>query len=194
MALIDDIKAYSPVDEEEEKDKSFILDFLAKNKDAFYRTNRVGHMSASAWITNKTMDKVLLAYHNIYQSYTWLGGHADGEEDLLKVALKETREESSLTSAVPYDGKIFSLEVLTVNGHIKHGEYVSSHLHLNVTYLLIADENDTLKVKPDENKALAWFPLEEVVKVSSEPWFNTWIYPKLNKKLIALRESLKGVK
>ena len=191
MSLIEDIKAYTPYDEEEEKDKSFLLSFLANNQDAFYRSNRVAHMSASAWITNSSMDKVLLAYHNIYQSYTWLGGHADGEEDLLKVAEKEVREESSLTSAKPYDGKIYSLEVLTVNGHIKHGEYVSSHLHLNVTYLFIADEKEATKVKPDENAALAWFDLDEVSKVSKEPWFNEWIYPKLNQKLITLRESLR---
>lgn len=192
MNILDEIEAYSPYDEQEQKDKEQILAFLKKNPDGFLRSNTLAHMSSSCWITNETMDKVLLCYHNIYQSYTWLGGHADGEQDLLKVALKEAREESGLKSVRPYDGKIFSLECLTVDGHIKRGSYVSSHLHYNVTYLLLADEKEPLHIKPDENSSLKWFPLEEVVPVSSEPWYKKWIYPKLNAKLIALRESLKN--
>ena len=78
---------------------------------------------------------------------------------------------------------IFSLEILTVDGHEKRGVYVPSHLHLNITYLLEADESETLRVKPDENSGVRWFPIEEAPGASSEPWMAERIYRKLNEKL-----------
>ena len=92
-----------------------------------------------------------------------------GEEDLLAVALREVREESGVKHARPASENIFSLEVLTVDGHEKRGAYVSSHLHLNVTYLLIADDSDALTVKPDENSGVRWFTPEGAIEASSEP-------------------------
>lgn len=85
----------------------------------------------------------------------------------------------------PVFPEIYSLEILTVDGHEKHGVYVSSHLHLNVTYLLEADPADPVRRKPDENSAVGWFPLEEAVAASTEPWFRERIYKKLNDKLTA---------
>ena len=78
---------------------------------------------------------------------------------------------------------LFSLEVLTVDGHEKRGVYVPSHLHLNVTYLLEADEFQRVRVKEDENSGVAWFGLREAVEASSEPWFRERVYGKLNEKL-----------
>ena len=83
----------------------------------------------------------------------------------------------------PVSRNIYSLEILTVNGHEKHGRYVSSHLHLNVTYLLEADPAAPLRCKPDENSRVGWFSLEDAIEASSEPWFRRRIYPKLNAKL-----------
>ena len=83
----------------------------------------------------------------------------------------------------PASKDIFSLEVLTVDGHVKRGKYVSSHLHLNVTYLLIADDTDNLTVKPDENSGVKWFTPEGAVEASSEKWFREHIYNKLNEKM-----------
>ncbi|SET55121.1 NUDIX hydrolase [[Clostridium] polysaccharolyticum] len=184
MELREQIEQYTPFNEQEEKDKQYILACMDKNFDIFLRENAVTHLTASAWIVNKERTRVLMVYHNIYNSWSWLGGHADGETDLLKVALKEAKEESGITHVKPVQDDIFSLEVLTVDGHVKKGNYVSSHLHLNVTYLLEADENENLTVKPDENSGVAWFTLDEAVKASSEEWFREHIYNKLNKKLI----------
>ena len=97
--------------------------------------------------------------------------------------LKEAQEESGIRHVKPVSEKIYSLEVLTVDGHVKKGAYVSSHLHLNVTYLLQAEETDALHIKEDENSNVAWFPLEEAVAASTEPWFQEHIYCKLNEKL-----------
>ena len=183
MVLRKQIEAYQPFNEQEERDKELILEYMAENPNIFLRESRLAHMTASAWIVNKERTKVLMAYHNIYNSWSWLGGHADGETDLLKVALREAREESGLRNVRPVSEDIYSLESLTVDGHIKKGKYVSSHLHLNVTYLLEADEEDSLSVKPDENSGVAWFGLEEAIEASTEEWFRENVYAKLNEKL-----------
>lgn len=183
-SLITEITQYQTVNEQEERDKALILSELTNNPQVFLRESSLAHMTASAWVVNEDKTKVLMVYHHIYDSWSWLGGHADGEEDLLKVAIKEVKEESGLKQVSPVSTNIFSLEVLTVDGHIKHGQYVSSHLHLNVTYLLEAKEKDKLVIKPDENSGVAWFPLEKAVEASTEPWFQEHVYQKLNAKLV----------
>lgn len=183
MKIVKDIEKYRPSNEQERHDQALILDFLNRNEDAFLRSNRLAHMTASAWIVNPARTKTLMVYHKLYDSWSWTGGHADGETDLLAVALKEAREETGIVHVRPVSGEIFSLEVLTVDGHEKRGEYVSSHLHLNVTYLLEAEESDTLRICKEENSGVAWFTLEEALKASTEPWFVERIYKKLNGKL-----------
>lgn len=184
--LIEELENYRPFNEQEQRDRELILGCLRTQPDVFTRENRLAHMTASAWVVNQKRDKVLMAYHNIYDSWSWLGGHADGEEDLLGVALREVQEESGLRRGRPVSEQIFSLEALTVDGHRKRGAYVSSHLHLNVTYLVEAEEEETVRMKPDENSGVAWFGLEEAVAASSEPWFREHIYKKLNEKLKAM--------
>lgn len=183
MELLHQIEQYQPFNEQEVHDKEVILQCLREQEDIFTRENRMAHMTASAWVVNRERTRVLMAYHNIYDSWSWLGGHADGEADLLAVALREVREESGISQVHPVSDEIFSLEVLTVDGHVKRGTYVSSHLHLNVTYLLEASEEECLHKKPDENSDVAWFGLQEAVEASSEPWFRERIYSKLNEKL-----------
>ena len=181
--LLDQITAYVPFNEQEERDRELILHALETEEDVFTRDNALCHMTASAWIVNADRTKALMAYHNIYDSWSWLGGHADGEEDLLSVACREAREEAGIRNVRPASDEIFSLEVLTVDGHVKKGRYVSSHLHLNVTYLLEADEEEGLHVREGENSGVQWFGLDEAVEASSEPWFREHIYSKLNAKL-----------
>lgn len=181
--LTEAIRAFRPENEQEEADKKGILAFLAANENAFTRDNIIAHMTASAWVVNHDKTKVLMVYHKIYDSWSWTGGHADGEEDLLAVALREVTEETGVSSVTPVSDDIFSLEILTVDGHEKHGSYVPSHLHMNVTYLLEADEEEPLTVCEDENKGVAWFGLDEALSASSEPWFVQRIYRKLNEKL-----------
>lgn len=181
--LLHQIEAYVPFNEQEEADKTLILHWIKENEDAFLRQNKVAHITASAWVVSKDRSKVLMVYHNIYNSWSWLGGHADGETDLLAVALREVREEAGISSVHPVSNAIYSLESLTVDGHIKNGQYVSSHLHLNVTYLLEADADEAVTIKEDENSGVAWFTPEEALAKSTEPWFVTHIYSKLVDKL-----------
>ena len=183
MNILDEIEKYTPFNEQERKDKNTIISFLKQYEDAFYRSNELAHMTASAWVTNSKHDKILMAYHNIYGSWSWLGGHCDGQQDCLEVALKEVKEESGIIHVVPVSKDIFSLEVLSVDSHMKNGKYVPTHLHLNVTYLLEADDGDHLVVKEDENSGVAWFEIDEAVSKSNEKWFRDNIYSKLNEKL-----------
>ena len=181
--LMETIKAYQPFNEQEEMDKALILNWIETQENAFSRDNTVAHMTASAWVVNKDRSKVLMVYHNIYHSWSWLGGHADGETDLLAVAIREVKEEAGISSGRPVSEEIFSLESLTVDGHVKRGSYVSSHLHLNVTYLLEADSEEHVSVKEDENSGVAWFSPEEALKKSTEPWFVERVYGKLVEKM-----------
>lgn len=183
MGIYQQIKNHRPWNEQERKDQAVILAFLEKNPDAFYRTNLLAHMTASAWVVNSQRSKVLMVYHRLYDSWSWAGGHADGEEDLLAVALREVREETGVQSLRPVTEGIYSLEVLTVDGHEKRGQYVPSHLHLNVTYLLEAEEDQPLRVCEAENSGVAWFSLADALSASTEPWFVERIYKKLNEKL-----------
>lgn len=187
MELLRQLEQYKPCNEQEERDRALLLRALREEENVFSRENERMHMTASAWVTNERRDRILMAYHKIYDSWAWLGGHADGERDLLAAAMREVREESGVVHVRPVMEDIFSLEVLTVDGHEKRGRYVSSHLHLNVTYLLIADDTDTLTVKPDENSGVRWFTPDGAVEASSEPWYRERIYKKLNAKLAALR-------
>ena len=186
MEIYEQIKAYRPWNEQERQDQVLILDFLRKNPDAFYRTNLLAHMTASAWVVNPQRSKVLMVYHRLYDSWSWAGGHADGEEDLLAVALREVREETGVQRLRPVTENIYSLEILTVDGHEKHGRYVPSHLHLNLTYLLEAEEEQPLRICEAENSGVAWFSLADALAASTEPWFVERIYKKLNEKLKVL--------
>ena len=83
--------------------------WIETQPDAFVRSNETAHVTASAWITDPARAHVLMAYHNLYHSWAWLGGHADGETDLLAVALREAREEAGIQSVRPVSPDIFSV-------------------------------------------------------------------------------------
>ena len=182
MPLRQIIENYIPCCEQEREEKRMLLKYIDENPDILLRSNETAHFSASAWVVNPERTKVLMLYHNIYNSWSWPGGHADGEEDLLGVALREVQEETGIADIHPVSEEVYSLEILTVNAHFKRGKYVVPHLHLNLTYLLEADDSQALHSKPDENSAVRWFPLEEAVAASTEPDMQV-VYAKLNQKL-----------
>lgn len=181
--LIQQIQNYIPYNEQEKKDKETLLYALKTQNNILTRDNIFMHMSTSCWVVNPNRDKVLMIYHKIYDSWSWLGGHADGESDLLSVACKELKEESGVSNYKILDENPFSIEVLTVDGHIKKGSYLSSHLHLNITYLFEVNENELLIQNEIETNGVKWIPIDEIKNEVSEIWFMENIYQKLIDKL-----------
>lgn len=160
MKGIDVIKAYTPINEQEASDKQLFLELYETYGDKLYERHPVAHFTASCLILNKEHTKILLEYHNIYKSWAWCGGHNDGEQDFMKLAMREAKEETGLDVTPIFDYPI-ALDDLWVQGHVKRGKYVSAHLHLDLAYLMEADDTAPLKVKEDEVSALRWFTLEE---------------------------------
>ena len=78
---------------------------------------------------------------------------------------------------------------------MKKGHYVSTHLHLNVTYLMEADPKDAVQNRPEENSAVAWIRVDQIAEKSTEPWFVEHVYAKLCEKMqVKFRERLSNLK
>ena len=180
-SLVDDIRAFEPLCAQERVDRELMLERLACDPDAFERTSPA-HVTCSAWVVDEAGEQTVLCYHKIYDSWSWVGGHADGCRDLVAVAARELEEETGIVGArlVPVgEGGILSLGVLPVAGHVRRGAWVSSHAHLNVTYLFVADACQPLRENPDENAGVRWVGLDEVIPLSTEPWMCEHVYEKL---------------
>ncbi len=188
--LIKALEEFTPYDELEKVDKEVILDYIKKSDKCLTRDDKIAHITTSAWIVNKERTKVLMIYHNIYQSWAWVGGHADGDSDLKKVILKEIEEETGVKKAKFLSDKIYGVNIVTVDNHIKRGKQVNSHLHLDIEYVLEADEKETIRIKEDENSNVDWIPIEKVEEVTSEIIMKP-VYRRLNEKLKGLGKKRK---
>lgn len=190
------LRSCTPQNPQEKEDLQVMLQACELHPDVLSRSCEDGHFTASAWICDREHKRVLLVYHRIFDSWAWTGGHADGDPDLLRVALREAEEETGLrefrvlNTDVLSGGKgdekpPISLEILKVKAHRRRGLFVPAHLHYNLTWLLEADATTPLRIKEDENSGVAWFLLDEVCAHCSEPQMQH-IYAKLNARLRAL--------
>ena len=160
MNLKEQIENYIPFNEQEEVDKEYFLKFLDSFDDVLTRENWFGHFTASAFVVNKEKTKMLCVYQIINDGWMYPGGHADGESNLLSVAIREVEEETGVKPKV-LDDKIFSIQSGAVNGHIKRGKYVPAHIHFDVMYIMEADENEILSFRQDESKGVKWIRFED---------------------------------
>lgn len=160
MNLREQIEKYIPYNEQEEVDKKSFLDFIDTFDDVLTRDNIFGHFSSSAFVVNKERTKMLVVYHIINDGWIYPGGHADGEDDLLGVAVREVEEETGLKTKV-LDENIFAIQAAPVKGHIKKGKYVPAHIHYDVLYLLEADDTLELSFRDDESKGVKWIDFKD---------------------------------
>ena len=182
----DALRAYSPQNEQEDADRRMILEYIRRFPDNILtRDNAIAHMTSSGFVVNADASKVLMAHHNLYRVWAWTGGHADGEADLLAVALREAREETGAEHVRPLSAQIASVDILPVWGHVKGGRYVCAHQHLNVSYLLVADETDPLRAREGENTRVGWLPAERLLEYPRE-WQMDGVYTKLLARARAL--------
>lgn len=151
---------YIPYDEQEEKDKEYILQFMDNFDNYLDRENIFGHISASAFVVNKDRSKMLVVYHIINDGWMYPGGHADGQDDLFSVAVREVEEETGQKTKV-IDENIFAIQIGPVKGHFKKGKYVSAHVHMDIMYILEADDSEILYFRDDESKGVKWIDFSD---------------------------------
>ena len=186
MDIRKQITDFKPFNDQEAQEQKTILKWMDTFDNLLSRENEFAHFTSSAIVVNHDRTKMLMAYHNIYDAWAWTGGHADGDSNLLAVALREITEETGVTQLKPLSHDIYLLDILGVDGHLKNGKYVASHLHLSVAYLIEANETETLVVNAAENSGVRWFPLEEIVAITPEPNIKK-LYQKAFDKLKLLK-------
>ena len=184
MNYLDDLKRFQPLCEQEEVDHALMLQEAGRMPvKILSRESALLHMTASAMVVNPARTHVLMAYHNIYGTWAWTGGHADGESDLLAVARREAQEETRIEHLTPIQTGAISLEILDVPSHVKRGRFVPCHLHLNMTYAFVGDDRDALQNKADENRAVRWLPIDKLADFVAEPAMLP-IYRKILQRII----------
>ena len=173
------VESFDPMCPQEVADRALALKMIEEYpSNVLTRDNLFAHVTSSGFVVNEMLDKVLMVHHLIYRTWAWTGGHADGEADLLAVAIREAEEETGIGNLKPLTGRMDSFDVLPVYGHEKKGAYVGTHLHLSAAYILVASEEDAIRIKEDENDGVRWIPRDEMDKYSNEPYLIR-IYEKL---------------
>lgn len=169
-AWAEPIVRFQPGDAREAQEQRMILEMIDRLGDAILtRESEIAHMTASSIIVSPDRRRTLMAFHRIYNSWAWTGGHADGESDFEEVARREAQEETGISGLKRLGGGIASLEILPVWAHVRRGKPVGSHLHLNVSYLFEADDSLPLSVREDENSAVGWLAVDRLGESVSEP-------------------------
>ena len=141
-----------------------MLNFYKNNKNSFSKDNTKGHFTGSAWIINPAKNAVLMTHHKKLNMWLQLGGHADGDKNLINVALKESEEESGFSNFILLSEEIFDLDIHEI-GPMNNDP---RHLHYDVRFLLEADPIKNKIVISNESHDVKWIPLVEVRNYNSE--------------------------
>lgn len=137
-----------------------IISFVENNPDCFKRESTYGHVTGSAWVVNPHRNKVVLLHHRKHDRWFQPGGHADGDTDVMNVALRETCEETGLPSNAV---KLLNRDIFDVDIHfIPPGSRTPGHHHYDIRFLIEADDRLALPGN-DESYDIAWVPLHDVL-------------------------------
>jgi 8-oxo-dGTP pyrophosphatase MutT (NUDIX family) len=153
----------SGISEDEKLTVDRIVRFMGAHPDCLLRTCLEGHLTGSAWILSRDRTRTLLTHHGKLGKWLQLGGHADGDPDMLAVALREAREESGLASVEPEDGRLFDVD----RHWIPSRKLEPGHWHHDFRFVFLADPDEPLTVS-NESKALAWVRVSEVASLNPE--------------------------
>lgn len=138
-------------------------EFARAHADCLLRTCLPGHFTGSAWVIDRARQRTLLTHHRKLDKWLQLGGHADGDADLLAVARREAEEESGLAQVTALSPIIFDLDRHAIPARGSE----PAHWHYDVRFLFEADPTEPLVVT-SESKDLSWVPLIEVTKLNAE--------------------------
>ncbi len=141
-----------------------ILSFIRSTPECFCRSHPDGHITGSAWLLSPGGDQVLLTLHRKLGRWLQPGGHADGDPDTLRVAIREAEEESGIAGITAQDSEIFDIDIHEIPARPQAGE--PAHLHYDIRYLLHAPHCDFRL--SDESVALNWYTPGELQAMLSE--------------------------
>lgn len=172
--LITLLQSYHPSDSHEQSVKQRMLEFMHQYDNCFERSLTIGHFTASAWLLNKDGNNALLMHHAKLNKWVQLGGHCDGDHDVLRVAIKEAQEESGMQHIVPVHHNIFDIDIHLVPANPKE----AAHYHYDVRFLLQVTSNETF-VQNSESKELRWIGKDRNELPTDQPsvvrMFNKWL-------------------
>jgi 8-oxo-dGTP pyrophosphatase MutT (NUDIX family) len=170
--IIELLNHYNPSDVEIPI-KEEMLAFIQQHEDCFERSLEKGHITGSSWLLNKTEDKALLMHHKKLDKWLSLGGHADGDSDILAVAIKEAQEESGIESIEPVMPTIFDIDIHKIPAY----SAIPEHFHYDVRFLLKVTSDEYFKIN-SESKELCWINKNRDELRSCNPsiirMFNKW--------------------
>ncbi len=156
---------YAPEDSWERTCRLRMLEQLAKSSNTFDRAHLPGHFTASAWILDASGERALLCHHRKLNRWLQLGGHADGERDLIGVALREAREESGLQRLELVTENIFDIDIHVIPPRKEEPE----HEHWDVRFLLRSTDPAEPLIISEESTGLRWLDRKELSGVDLDP-------------------------
>ena len=141
-----------------------MIDFLKNNRNCFERKNRKGHFTGSAWVLDESHSWIIMTHHRQLNLWLQPGGHADGNADLLEVAINETKEETGLIKLKVISEKIFDLDI----HKIPHYNNIPPHFHYDIRFLLETKRNSNQIKISRESHDVAWVHKDKVLHKNNE--------------------------
>jgi 8-oxo-dGTP pyrophosphatase MutT (NUDIX family) len=161
--LLEKLHVYAPGDDREAQALDAVRRFVSAHPNCFERSLAIGHITGSAWVVDRDRTSALLTHHRKLDKWLQPGGHADGDPDILAVALREVREECGLDAIRPVSEGIFDIDIHAIPARLAE----PGHLHYDVRFLIEADRNAPLSLS-EESRSLAWVPLDEIAQLNPE--------------------------
>ena len=162
--LINNVKEYLIDYPDEHIKVQRVLNFINNQDNCFARDNWFGHFTGSAWVVDNTRTWILMTHHVQLNMWLQLGGHAEGNSNLLSVAIKEAKEESGLNNFNVLSEKIFDIDI----HQIPDFKRSPSHLHFDVRYILETKHEEQRLVASDESHEIAWIKKSDVTNKNPE--------------------------